>query len=287
RVLRMYRSQPGQASEHWQRADPRWRQLHFAEIDSAVEARGKVLSVLGGAEAADALAEDEVELIDAADLIGGIRFHAYAHAAHAVMRARRLVRKVEEKATVIAPEPQPADVEIALAGADDGVNQSGFCIEASRPIFQKLELFRSGPAESIARGGEVGQAFPRQHLPVVRRVILQLPRLERAGRRQRQSLVTTEKIVECGAGQIFQRTARRGAAIVDAGEEVDRFQLDLDHEDRRAHLAGMRLNAVLEFEPRKVARQQEIPLDGADIDRAFGGDLGGVVGEKIAIGGQL
>jgi hypothetical protein len=63
------------------------------------------LSVLGGAEPAHALAEDEVELVDAADLIGGIRFYAYAHAAHAVVRARRLVGKVEENAAIIAPEP--------------------------------------------------------------------------------------------------------------------------------------------------------------------------------------
>src|SRR6266481_2680225 len=134
-----------------------------------------------------------------------------AHAAHAVVRARRFVREVEEYAAVIAPEPQAADVEVALARADDGVAQSGFCVEASRPVLQDLELFRSGPSESIAGGGEIGQTFARQHLPIVRGVILQLPRLERAGCGQRQRLVAAEQIVEGGAGQIFQRTARRRA----------------------------------------------------------------------------
>ena len=156
------------------------------------------MSVLGGAEAADALAEDEVELIDAADLIGGIRFHAHAHAAHAVVRARRLVRKVEENAPVVAPEPQPADVEIALACTDDWIAQSGFCVETPRAVVQELEFFRSGPSESIACGGEVGQAFRGQDLPVVRGVILQLPGFERARGGQRQGLVAAEEIVDGG-----------------------------------------------------------------------------------------
>src|SRR5436190_22566644 len=85
-------------------------------------------------------------------------------------RIRRLVRKVEENAPVVAPEPQPADVEIAFARADDRIAQSGFCVEASRAVVQELELFRSGVSESIACGGEVGQAFTGQDLPAVRGV---------------------------------------------------------------------------------------------------------------------
>src|SRR6266498_1779721 len=99
------------------------------------------------------------------------------------------------------------------ARADDGIAQSRFGVEASRPVLQDLELFRSGPSESIAGGGEVGQAFARQHLPIVRGVVLQFARLECACGGQRQSLMAAEKIVEGGAGQIFQRPARRGAAI--------------------------------------------------------------------------
>src|SRR6516165_2854050 len=270
-----------------QRLQPRHRQLHLAEIDPAVGARGKLLSVLGGAEPADALAEHEIELIDAADCVGGIRVHSHAHAAHAVVRARRFVREVEEYAAVIAPEPQSADVEITLARANDRVAQSRFGVEASRPVVQELELFGSGVPESVARGGEVGQAFSRQHLPVVRGVVLQLARLECAGRGQRQSLMAAEKMVEGGAGQKFQRTLRRGTAIVDPGEKIDRLFRDLDHEDRGADLPRMRLDAVLELEPRQVARQQEIALDGADIDRALGGDPGGVVRKKVTIGGKL
>ena len=49
----------------------------------------------------------------------------------------------------------------------------------------------------------------------------------------------------------------------------------------------MRLDAVLEFQPRQVARQQEIALDRPDIDRPLGGDPGRVVGEKIPIGREL
>src|SRR5215831_6527953 len=126
--------------------------------------------------------------------------------------------------------------------ADDGIKQSGFCVEASRPVFQDLELFRSGPSESIAGGGEVGQAFARQHLPVVRGVILQLARLECAGGGQRQSLMAPEQIVEGGAGQIFEWPARWCAAIVGAGGEINRLQRDLDHEDRGADLGRMRLD---------------------------------------------
>jgi hypothetical protein len=96
-----------------------------------------------------------------------------------------------------------------------------------------------------------------------------------------------EQIVERGAGQIFERPARWCAAIVDPGEEINRLQRDLDHEDRGADLGRMRLDAVLELEAGQVARQQEIALDGADIDRALGGDPGGVVGKEVAIGGQL
>ena len=50
-----------------QRLQPRQRQLHFAEIDPAVDARRKLLPVLGGAEPADALAEHEIELIEPED----------------------------------------------------------------------------------------------------------------------------------------------------------------------------------------------------------------------------
>ena len=77
------------------------------------------------------------------------------------------------------------------------------------------------------------------------------------------------------------------AAIVDAAEEIDRLFRDLDHEDRGAGLGRMRLEAVLEFQPGQVAGQQEIALDGADIHRALGGDLRAVVGEEVAIAGEL
>src|SRR4029077_11741831 len=99
---------------------------------------------------------------------------------HTIVRARRIVRKVQKNAAVIAPEPQSADAEIALARANDWVTQPGLGVEASRSIVQEFQLFRSGVAESVARGGEVGQAFGVQDLAVVRPVKLQLPRFERA-----------------------------------------------------------------------------------------------------------
>jgi hypothetical protein len=49
----------------------------------------------------------------------------------------------------------------------------------------------------------------------------------------------------------------------------------------------MRLDAVLELEPGQVAGEQEVALDGANVDRALGADLRSVVGEEIAIGGEL
>src|SRR5262249_56915835 len=110
--------------------------LALAQTRSAAGWRGERLAVLSGVAPAHALAEDEIELIDAADRVGGIGVHAHAHAAHAVVRARRLVREVEENAAVIAPEPQPADVEIALARADSRVTQFSFGLEASRPALQ-------------------------------------------------------------------------------------------------------------------------------------------------------
>src|SRR5438105_4027192 len=270
-----------------QRLQPRYRQLHFAEIDPAVDARRKVLSVLGGAEAAETLAEDEVKLIDCARLVGRIRVRPEADAAHAIVRARRFVRHIEERAAIIAPEPQPADVEIALALANDGVAQSGFGVEAFGPVVQELELFGSGPPEAIACGGEVGQSFAGQDLPVIRGVILQLPGLERAGRGERQRVVAMQEIIDGGAGQKLQRTTGRSAAIVDAGKEINRLVRDLDHEDRSPDLGWMRLDAVLELEAGQVARQQEIALDGADIDRTLGGDPPGVIRKKVAIGGKL
>jgi hypothetical protein len=41
----------------------------------------------------------------------------------------------------------------------------------------------------------------------------------------------------------------------------------------RLQAATLRLDAVLEFKPRQVARQQQIAFDGADIDRTLGGDF--------------
>src|SRR6266446_6247956 len=187
-----------------QRLQPRYRQLHFAEIDPPVDARRKVLSVLGGAEA--------------------------------------------------------ADVEIALALANDGVAQSGFGVEAFGPVVQELELFGSGAPEAVACGGEVGQALAGQDLPVIRGIILQLPRLERAGSGERESVVAMQEIIDGGAGQKLQRTTGRSAAIVDAGKEINRLVRDLDHEDRSPDLGWMRLDAVLELEAGQVARQQEIAL---------------------------
>src|SRR5262249_61055259 len=119
--------------------------------------------------------------------------------------------------------------------------------------YQVLGLLRSGSSESRAGVGEVGQAYARKTLPVVRGVILQLARLECAGGGQRQSLMAPEQIVEGGAGQIFEWPARWCAAIVGAGEEINRLQRDLDHEGRGADLGRMRLERGLGLEARQGA----------------------------------
>ena len=62
-----------------------------------------------------------------------------------------------------------------------------------------------------------------------------------------------------------------GAAVVGAAEEIERLLLrHLDDQDRRPHLGRMRLDAVLEFQSRQIAGEQQVALDGADIDRALG-----------------
>src|SRR5258707_1258319 len=139
---------------------------------------------------------------------------------------------------------------------------------------------------SSGRSKNMPRSLLQNHNPLTLR-LRSRARLECAGRGQRKSLMAAKKIVEGAAGKKFQRTARRGTAIVDAGEEINGFARDLNHEDRGANLARMRFDAVLKLEPWKVARQQEIALDSADIDRALGGDPGGIVRKKVAIGGKL
>ena len=98
--------------------------------------------------------------------------------------------------------------------------------------------------------------------------------------------MATEQVIDRGVGQELQRAARVRAAIVDAAEEIDRLFRDLDHHDGRARLGRMRLEAVLEFQARQVAGEQEIALDGADVHRPLGGDPVAVVREEIAVSGK-
>ena len=106
---------------------------------------------------------------------------------------------------------------------------------------------------------------------------MQLLRPERAGSGERERVVAMQEIIDGGTGQKLQRTPGRSAAIVDAGKEINRLVRDLDHEDRSPDLGWMRLDAVLELEAGQVTRQQEIALNGADIDRTLGGDPPGIV----------
>ena len=285
-VLPVDRGQDREAVE--QRLHPRDRQLHLGEVDPAVEARGEIAAVLGAAEALDALAEDEEELVDAAQGVGRVAVYANAKAAQAIERARRRSRQVEEDAAILGPEREGGDVEVALAGADDRVAQPAFEVQAPGVVEQEILVAAEvGIPEAIAGIGEKGQAFAVEHLPVGGAVELQLAGLERAGIGQRQRLVHAQPVVGGDAGQVLERATRVGAAVVDPVEHVDRLLRDLDHQDRRAHLGRMRLEAVLEFQAGQVAGEQEVALDGADVHRPLGGDPRRVVGKEIEIAAQL
>ena len=69
-ILPIDGGQHGEARE--QRLHPRQRQFHLGEIDPAIGARGELVAVLRAAHALDALAEHEVGLVDAAELVGGV-----------------------------------------------------------------------------------------------------------------------------------------------------------------------------------------------------------------------
>ena len=174
--------------------------------------------------------------------------HANAKAAQAIERTRRRSRQVEEDAAVLGPECEGGDAEVALAGANDRVAQPAFEVQAPGVVEQKILVTAEvGVSEPIAGIGEKGQAFAVEHLPVGGAVELQLAGLERAGIGQRERLVHAQPVVGGDAGQVLERAARMGAAVVDAVEHVDRLLRDLDHQDRRADLGRMRLEAVLEF----------------------------------------
>src|SRR5207249_2636875 len=69
----------------------------------------------------------------------------------------------------------------------------------------------------------------------------------------------------------------------DAGKRIEWLLGYLDHERGRALMGAGSLEAVLELQPRQVAREQQIALDGADVGRPIGDDLGGVVRKEVAI----
>ena len=61
----------------------------LAEIDPAAAARGERIAVVGAAEAVDALAEGDAELVDAAELVGEVGLGRTRNAAQPVERLRR------------------------------------------------------------------------------------------------------------------------------------------------------------------------------------------------------
>src|SRR5580704_3382055 len=108
-----------------QRLQSRERRLGLGEIDAAIEAAGQRLAVLGAADALQALAQDQVDLIDAIDRIGPVGIDLEAAAAQAIQRAWRLGRIIEDDAFVLRHEPERGHRKIALARADDRKGQSG------------------------------------------------------------------------------------------------------------------------------------------------------------------
>ncbi len=72
-----------------------------------------------------------------------------------------------------------------------------------------------------------------------------------------------------------------------ACQDVDALFRHLNDERRRGRLGFRRPQAGGEFQARQVVREEQVALQGADIGRPFGCDLGSVVGKEIAVSREL
>ena len=125
---------------------------------------------MGASDALDALAELEIEQIDRAGLVGGIRFRPQAKTPR--MRSSVLggvsgISKNEPLSSLA--KNTPATLRLRFARADDRIAQPALGVEALGLVEQKLLLDSEiGAAEPVAGCGEEGQALAGQHLPIGR-----------------------------------------------------------------------------------------------------------------------
>src|SRR5207248_3434349 len=105
------------------RLQPRVGELELAEVGAAVGTRVERVDGIGGAEPVDALAEGDVELVDAAKAIRQIGVSPDTGAAQAIARAGRRIGIVENDAVGIAHESKSGEGEIAFARSNHWIAQ--------------------------------------------------------------------------------------------------------------------------------------------------------------------
>src|SRR5260370_38414025 len=93
---------------------PRDRRRQLAEIDPAVEAAGQRLAVAGAAESLQALARDDIDLIDAVERIGPVPIDLEGASAQPGERAGRRVGGIEDDPLVLGPAARPGHRKITL-----------------------------------------------------------------------------------------------------------------------------------------------------------------------------
>ncbi len=227
----------------------------------------------------DALAVRDVELIDALQGVGNIGVGLRPQSAQTI----DVERCPKNIGVVVAHERKAGERQIALPGAHKREVGAGFAHRAAGGVIEHFELRRSRLAPAVAAVDESGEPFAVQHLLVGAGNVLQLLERPDAGVGNRQCLVRAENVVERRRGQELIRAARRGAAVIDAPEHVERLLDDIDDQCGCAGLVRGWPQAGAEFQPRQIVRQQQIALQRPDIRRPVGDDPGGVIGKEIAI----
>ena len=160
-------------------------------------------------------------------------------------------RRAEHVAFVVAAVEQARQRHVPLARTDDRIREAGVAIWPKRAILQHFKRDRSGRAPGVAAVGEERQPFAGQDLFVVERRVVEFFERHDARIGERQRFVLPEQIVDRRRSVIFERPARRRAAVVDMGVGVDALFGDFD--DQRCGAArgfdGRRL--VLNLSPGK------------------------------------
>src|SRR5262249_13772045 len=118
-ILAIGSKQEGELSR--QRLQTRKRPLEFREVERRV-GRDEADSGCAGAEALDAMAADEIKLIDAPPGVGGIPIDPYPKPAQPHIG----IDYVEDVALVVARKIEPRGAQVELAPTDERIRQSAF-----------------------------------------------------------------------------------------------------------------------------------------------------------------